>query len=103
MAADLGDGGRPGQLRRPRHRRHALGGRPARRRADPTAEQAALAARQPMGRLVTADEVAAAVVYLASPATGSVTGSSLPVDGGMSGLRLPAPVPPTAGTGEPGA
>ncbi|SCF08568.1 SDR family NAD(P)-dependent oxidoreductase [Micromonospora chokoriensis] len=59
--------------------------------ADPTAEKRHLAARQPTGRLVTAEEVAAAVVYLASPATGSVTGTSLAVDGGMSGLRLPAP------------
>lgn len=41
-----------------------------------------------MGRLVTADEVAAAIVYLASPAAGSVTGTSLAVDGGMQGLRL---------------
>ncbi|MFE2021510.1 SDR family NAD(P)-dependent oxidoreductase [Streptomyces sp. NPDC059499] len=55
---------------------------------DPVAERAALDARQPMGRLVTADEVAAAIVYLASPAAGSVTGTSLAVDGGMQGLRL---------------
>ncbi|MDQ0830806.1 NAD(P)-dependent dehydrogenase (short-subunit alcohol dehydrogenase family) [Streptomyces achromogenes] len=38
--------------------------------------------------MVTADEVAAAVVYLASPAAGSVTGIALAVDGGMQGLRL---------------
>ncbi|MEU2284918.1 SDR family oxidoreductase [Streptomyces sp. NPDC013178] len=55
---------------------------------DPEAERAALNARQPMGRLVTADEVAAAIVYLASPAAASVTGTSLAVDGGMQGLRL---------------
>ncbi|MDT0572788.1 SDR family oxidoreductase [Streptomyces sp. DSM 3412] len=55
---------------------------------DPEAERAALDARQPLGRLVTADEVAAAVVYLASPAAGSVTGTALAVDGGMQGLRL---------------
>ncbi|GAB3937269.1 SDR family NAD(P)-dependent oxidoreductase [Micromonospora vulcania] len=57
---------------------------------DPEAEKRQLAARQPTGRLVSADEVAAAVVYLASAGDGSVTGSSLAVDGGMSGLRLPA-------------
>jgi len=56
--------------------------------ADPAAERAALDARQPMGRLVTADEVAAAIVYLAGPAAASVTGTALAVDGGMQGLRL---------------
>jgi NAD(P)-dependent dehydrogenase (short-subunit alcohol dehydrogenase family) len=56
--------------------------------ADPEAERAALAARQPLGRLVTADEVAAAIVYLVSPAAASVTGTALAVDGGMAGLRL---------------
>ncbi|MFH9354692.1 SDR family NAD(P)-dependent oxidoreductase [Kitasatospora sp. NPDC017646] len=55
---------------------------------DPAAERAALDARQPHGRLVTADEVAAAIAYLASPAAASVTGTALAVDGGMSGLRL---------------
>jgi len=55
---------------------------------DPAAERAALEARQPHGRLVAADEVAAAIAYLASPASGSTTGTALPVDGGMAGLRL---------------
>jgi 2-keto-3-deoxy-L-fuconate dehydrogenase len=61
--------------------------------ADPEAERAALAARQPMGRLVTAEEVAHAIVYLASPRSASTTGTVLAVDGGMLGLRLP-PRPP---------
>ncbi|MEZ0070161.1 2-keto-3-deoxy-L-fuconate dehydrogenase [Streptacidiphilus sp. MAP12-20] len=56
--------------------------------ADPAAERAALNARQPHGRLVAADEVAAAIAYLASPLAGSTTGTSLAVDGGMAGLRL---------------
>ena len=55
---------------------------------DPASERAALEARQPSGRLVTADEVAAAVLYLASPEAGATTGTSLAVDGGMAGLRL---------------
>ena len=55
---------------------------------DPAAERAALEARQPLGRLVSADEVAHAIAYLASPASGSTTGTVLSVDGGMYGLRL---------------
>ncbi|WP_443084005.1 SDR family oxidoreductase [Verrucosispora sp. WMMA2121] len=43
------------------------------------------------GRLTTPREVAAAVAYLASPLSGSTTGSVLAVDGGMHGLRLPTP------------
>lgn len=54
---------------------------------EPEAERAALAARQPMGRLVSADEVANAISYLASPRSGSTTGTVLAVDGGMYGLR----------------
>ena len=55
---------------------------------DPAAEREALNARQPHGRLVTADEVAGAVAYLASPLSGSTTGTSIAVDGGMQALRL---------------
>ncbi len=58
---------------------------------DPDAERAALNARQPMGRLVSAAEVAAAIAYLASPLAGAVTGTALAVDGGMSGLRIRPP------------
>ncbi|WP_374009136.1 SDR family NAD(P)-dependent oxidoreductase [Leifsonia sp. LS-T14] len=56
---------------------------------DATAERARLEARQPMGRLATAPEVAAAIVYLASPGSSFTTGTALAVDGGMAGLRLP--------------
>ena len=54
---------------------------------DPEAERRALEARQPIGRLVTAEEVAAAIAYLASPLAACVTGTSLAVDGGFTGLR----------------
>lgn len=55
---------------------------------DPAAERAALEARQPHGRLVSPDEIAGAVAYLASPLSGSTTGTSIAVDGGMQELRL---------------
>jgi len=53
---------------------------------DPEAERAALEARQPMERLVSASEVAEAIVYLATAT--ATTGTILHVDGGMQGLRL---------------
>ncbi|MFC3999097.1 SDR family NAD(P)-dependent oxidoreductase [Nocardiopsis sediminis] len=56
---------------------------------DPRAERARLNARQPTGRLVSADEVAHAICHLASPLSGATTGTVLAVDGGMHGLRLP--------------
>ncbi|RKS67973.1 NAD(P)-dependent dehydrogenase (short-subunit alcohol dehydrogenase family) [Motilibacter peucedani] len=56
---------------------------------DPAAAAAQLRARQPMGRLVTAAEVASAIAYLGSPLSGSTTGTVLTVDGGLSALRLP--------------
>jgi 2-keto-3-deoxy-L-fuconate dehydrogenase len=56
---------------------------------DPVAERRSLEARQPHGRLVTADEVASAIVFLASREASSVTGTNVAVDGGMQGLRRP--------------
>lgn len=55
---------------------------------DPDAAAEALRRRQPIGRLVTADEVAYAIASLASPLAGSTTGTVLRVDGGMTSLRL---------------
>jgi NAD(P)-dependent dehydrogenase (short-subunit alcohol dehydrogenase family) len=57
--------------------------------ADPAGERTRLEARQPIGRLVSADEVAHAIIYLADPRSGSTTGTILAVDGGMASLRLP--------------
>ncbi len=58
----------------------------------PDAARAALVARQPIGRLGTAEEVAAAIVYLASPEAGYVTGTALAIDGGTSGFQVPGGV-----------
>ena len=55
---------------------------------DPAAERKALEARQPHGRLVTAEEVAASILFLADPANGSTSGTTLPVDSGMHDLLL---------------
>ncbi len=46
-------------------------------------QQAAMTAAAPLGRFGTADEVAAAVTFLASPDAAYITGAVLPVDGGM--------------------
>lgn len=56
--------------------------------SDPGSARAALVARQPVGRLGSADEVAAAITFLASPAASFVTGSALAIDGGITGVRL---------------
>ena len=59
---------------------------------------------QPIGRLGRADEIAAAVLWLCSPAASFVLGGALPVDGGYTarneavigrGLVRPRPASPT--------
>jgi NAD(P)-dependent dehydrogenase (short-subunit alcohol dehydrogenase family) len=55
---------------------------------DPVKERAALDARQATGRMVTPEEVAGAILYLASPRSGSTTGTALEVDGGVTHLRV---------------
>ncbi len=52
-------------------------------RALAEAQREALLGQIPLGRLGSAGDVAAAVVYLASPAGGYVTGATLHVNGGM--------------------
>jgi NAD(P)-dependent dehydrogenase (short-subunit alcohol dehydrogenase family) len=54
---------------------------------DPAANMEALRRRQPLGRLVTCEEVAAAVEYLADPST-FTTGVDVLLDGGITGVRL---------------
>jgi 3-oxoacyl-[acyl-carrier protein] reductase len=49
----------------------------------PEEQRAALAGQIPLGRLGTPDDIALAVLYLASPAGAYVTGETLSVNGGM--------------------
>jgi meso-butanediol dehydrogenase / (S,S)-butanediol dehydrogenase / diacetyl reductase len=53
---------------------------------DPAAAWATYAAAQPMGRLGTPDECAAAALWLVSPDASFVTGVALPVDGGFTAM-----------------
>ena len=50
---------------------------------DPDAAMATLVARQPMGRLGTAEEMAAAYLFLASDESSFTTGTTLVIDGGF--------------------
>src|ERR1051326_2101654 len=61
---------------------------PSPSRAEKGADQTymdAMLERIPLHRLATVEEVAAAVVYLASPAAASITGQGLVLDGGLAG------------------
>jgi NAD(P)-dependent dehydrogenase (short-subunit alcohol dehydrogenase family) len=63
---------------------------------DREAERARLAARQPIGRLGTADEIAAVIAFLGSADASFVNGSVWTADGGMATLRTPPrPAAPT--------
>jgi 3-hydroxybutyrate dehydrogenase len=50
------------------------------------AEARFLQGKQPSGRFVQAEDVAASVVYLCSPAARDITGQVLSLDGGWSAL-----------------
>jgi NAD(P)-dependent dehydrogenase (short-subunit alcohol dehydrogenase family) len=54
---------------------------------DPAATLDALRRRQPLGRMVSCEEVAAAVLYLADDTT-FTTGADFLLDGGITGIRL---------------
>ncbi len=53
---------------------------------DPATAWTEYRAAQPMGRLGTPEECAAAALWLVSPEAGFVTGVALPVDGGFTAM-----------------
>ena len=52
----------------------------------PEATRSRLARQIPLGRIATVDDVAWAVVYLASEESSFMTGSELKIDGGISAM-----------------
>ena len=74
----------PRQLHLPRHGRHAFPTAADRRHRRPVAGRQAFIARQPMGRLGTAEEIAQLALYLASDESAYMTGSAVVIDGGLS-------------------
>jgi NAD(P)-dependent dehydrogenase (short-subunit alcohol dehydrogenase family) len=51
---------------------------------DDPARRAGILAKIPLGRMATIDDIAAAVIYLASPASRAMTGAVLALDGGWT-------------------
>ena len=74
----------PLQLRGAGHRGLPWVGRILTGQPDPVAARQAMVDRQPLGRLGRPEEIAAAIVYLASPLAAFVNGTCLSVDGGFT-------------------
>lgn len=58
--------------------------------ADPEEARRKMVARQPIGRLGKPEEMAEAILYLASSAANFATGSALILDGGFTAFKLPS-------------
>jgi 2-dehydro-3-deoxy-D-gluconate 5-dehydrogenase len=84
----------PGAARTEGAMEHVAQGAPA--GIDLAAQWDAVVARTPLGRLCTPDDVARAVVFLASDLAAFVTGVLLPVDGGILVHPLEGYVPATS-------
>ena len=50
------------------------------------AERQLLAGKQPTGRLISPDGVAALIVFLCGPDSRDITGATIPIDGGWSAM-----------------
>ncbi len=59
---------------------------PSRQKLLDTAARERMLARIPSGRFITPEEIAAAVCFLAGPASASITGQTLAVDGGLTAI-----------------
>lgn len=57
--------------------------------AGPKEARRKMVARQPVGHLGTAEEIAEAILYLATPTNSFVTGSAFVIDGGFTAFKLP--------------
>jgi meso-butanediol dehydrogenase/(S,S)-butanediol dehydrogenase/diacetyl reductase len=69
-------------------------------RLDANPELAAMVSRRiPLGRVLEPEEIAAAIVFLASPAASAITGAILPVDGGWTAGEGSLPVPTSKESG----
>ena len=76
---------------------------PALERYYTAAELEAKIARTPMRRLGTPEDIALAVLFFASPASGYVTGEVLEVDGGIDGPNSPSVLPDLLSVSMPNA
>jgi 3-hydroxybutyrate dehydrogenase len=52
----------------------------------PDAERRLLTGKQPTGKLIAADDVAALMLFLCGPESASITGAVVPIDGGWASM-----------------
>jgi 3-hydroxybutyrate dehydrogenase len=74
----------PGTTESPVHEQRIQEMMAAHRIARVEAEQRFLAGKQPTGRFILAEHVAALIVFLCGPESADITGAVLPIDGGWS-------------------